>query len=204
MKFLLGYKKGMTQVFVDDKAIPVTIVQVPENTVCNVNKENDKTYVVVGVGQKKNPSNAEAGQFKAAKVVPAQMATFRIEGDIDLKVGDKLDMSDLKPGSVAYVTGKAKGKGFAGVVKRWGFKGGPRTHGQSDRLRAPGSIGAGTDPGRVLPGKKMPGRMGGRMKTVSNGEVIDVGDDYILIKGPLPGGKDSVLQIQVTSEPEKK
>jgi len=80
------------------------------------------------------------------------------------------------------------------------YKGGPRTHGQSDRLRAPGSIGAGTDPGRVLPGKKMPGRMGGVTSTVIKRKVLEVGEDYILVKGSLPGNNEGILKIEVTKK----
>ena len=97
------------------------------------------------------------------------------------------------------VTGTSKGKGFAGVVKRWGFAGGPKTHGQSDRHRAPGSIGAGTDPGRVWKGQKMPGRMGGATITVRNLEIIDIQGDEAFIKGAVPGTRKSKLVITVSS-----
>jgi len=89
----------------------------------------------------------------------------------------------------------SKGKGFAGVVKRWGFAGGPKTHGQSDRHRAPGSIGAGTTPGRVLKGKKMAGRKGGDTVTLLNKEIVDIKDNYILVSGPVPGSNGDLVAI---------
>ena len=91
--------------------------------------------------------------------------------------------------------GISKGKGFAGVVKRHGFHGGPKTHGQSDRHRAPGSIGAGTSPGRVLKGKKMAGRMGGETITIADREVVEVKDNLVLIKGPIPGSRGDLVSI---------
>ncbi len=109
-----------------------------------------------------------------------------------LKSGSSLNVNDI-----VNVSGKAKGKGFAGVVKRHGFAGGPKTHGQSDRHRAPGSIGAGTDPGRVWKGQKMAGRMGGKKVTVKNLEVISVNGDQLMLKGGVPGSRNSVVEIRV-------
>ncbi len=111
-----------------------------------------------------------------------------------LQSGSSLNVSDI-----VNVSGNAKGKGFAGVVKRHGFAGGPKTHGQSDRHRAPGSIGAGTDPGRVWKGQKMAGRMGGKKVTVKNLEVISVNGDELLLKGGVPGSRNSVVEIRVVS-----
>lgn len=104
----------------------------------------------------------------------------------------------VNKGDVVDVAGTSKGKGFAGVVKRWGFHGGPKSHGQKDRLRAPGSIGGGTDPGRVWKGKKMPGRDGGVRVTVKNLRVVDVWDDMvILLKGAVPGVRNCKLELKV-------
>ena len=103
----------------------------------------------------------------------------------------------LHKGDVINVSGVSKGRGFTGVVKRWGFAGGPKTHGQSDRVRAPGSIGGGTDPGRVFKGKKMAGRMGGKNVTVRNLEVVGIDNDYVLIKGGIPGSRQSEVKISV-------
>ncbi|MCA9392106.1 50S ribosomal protein L3 [candidate division WWE3 bacterium] len=112
-----------------------------------------------------------------------------------VRVADK--PSPLTKGSVVDVTGTSKGKGFAGVVKRYSFAGGPKTHGQSDRHRAPGSIGAGTDPGRVWKGQKMPGRMGGVTVTVRNLTVVDVKENEVYLKGAVPGTRNAKLTLSV-------
>ncbi|MBI1982210.1 MAG: 50S ribosomal protein L3 [Candidatus Levybacteria bacterium] len=109
----------------------------------------------------------------------------------------------FKPGDIVDVIGVSKGKGFAGVVKRHHFKGGPRTHGQSDRERAPGSIGQTTTPGRVYKGKRMAGRMGHERVTIKNLQVIDVSEDKILIKGLVPGPKNSLVMVRKVSEDKK-
>ncbi|MEA2020483.1 MAG: 50S ribosomal protein L3 [Patescibacteria group bacterium] len=107
------------------------------------------------------------------------------------------DLEDFEVGDLVVVSGKTKGKGFAGVIKRWGFKGGPRTHGQSDRERAPGSIGGTTDPGRVWPGKKMPGRMGGNNITVKGLEILEIDEEnnILKIKGSIPGPRGNEVTI---------
>ena len=125
-------------------------------------------------------------QFSEDGVVTPVTAIHYLEGD--LHVGD-----------VLTVTGVSKGKGFAGVVKRYSFSGGPKTHGQSDRHRAVGSIGQGTSPGRVYKGKKMPGQMGHEKVTLKNIEVLGVNDGNIAyIKGPIPGSRSSVLSLKIT------
>jgi large subunit ribosomal protein L3 len=113
----------------------------------------------------------------------------------DAKVGDEVKADTFVKGDTVTITGFSKGKGFAGVVKRWKFKGGPRTHGQSDRLRAPGSIGAGTDPGRVFKGTRMGGRMGREKVTVKNKRIVDVKDNYILVNCPVPGSNGDLVTI---------
>lgn len=109
----------------------------------------------------------------------------------------------LRPGDLVDVIGISKGKGFAGVVKRWGFAGGPRTHGQSDRERAPGSIGQTTTPGRVYKGKKMAGRMGGNRTTIKNLEIVEILDKKLIIKGLVPGRRNSLLTIRKIGEDKK-
>jgi len=108
------------------------------------------------------------------------------------------DVSTFSVGDKITVSAKSKGKGFAGVMKRWGFHGGPRTHGQSDRQRAPGSIGGGTDPGRVIPGKHMPGRMGGKRVTIQGLKIaeIDEGSGVIKVIGSVPGPRRAEVEIQ--------
>lgn len=111
----------------------------------------------------------------------------------------------LKAGDPVKVSGLSKGKGFTGVVKRWGFKGGPRTHGQSDRQRAPGSIGQGTDPGRVFPGKKMPGRAGGKKVTIAGLRVFETDEKKgkVLVTGPVPGSRNCRLVISLDERRHK-
>ena len=106
----------------------------------------------------------------------------------------------LKPETPVTIVGTSKGKGFAGVMKRWGFSGGPATHGQSDRARAPGSIGGGTDPGRVFPGKKMPGRMGGDRVTVKGLKIVEADRDKKIVKvsGAIPGARNSKVILKVS------
>lgn len=105
----------------------------------------------------------------------------------------------LKPEASVTVVGTSKGKGFAGVMKRWGFHGGPATHGQSDRARAPGSVGGGTDPGRVYPGKKMPGRMGGKRVTVKGLKVMEIDEEKKVVKvsGAVPGARNSKVVLKI-------
>lgn len=105
----------------------------------------------------------------------------------------------LKPEAPVTIVGTSKGKGFAGVMKRWGFHGGPATHGQSDRARAPGSVGGGTDPGRVYPGKKMPGRMGGKRVTVKGLKVMEIDEEKKVVKvsGAVPGARNSKVVLKI-------
>lgn len=202
MKYLLGYKKIMTQAYDGDEAVPVTVVMVPDNKVCYVRIGDGSTEVRVGVGKKNKPTKAEVGQYKDLGFVPKDTWTILGVEEKDLKVGDTFSAKDFEVGDHLRITGITKSKGFAGVVKRYGFAGGPRTRGQSDRQRAPGSIGAGTDPGRVLPGKKMPGRMGGDTQTFLDRKVVDVGDDYILVKGSLPGNSGGLLKMEIIPKDE--
>lgn len=196
----------MTQVFVDDAAVPVTIVHVPKNTVFSVaaEKGTERKGLEIGIGEKKHPTAAEMGKYAKAKRVPQHslMVWMEKEENGSLQIGDEIDMAQFKEGDTAQITGVTKAKGFAGVVKRWGFHGGPRTRGQSDRQRAGGSIGAGTDPGRVFPGKKMPGKMGGKKHTLRNRKIVKVGDDYILVKGALPGNNGGLLHISLDPRDE--
>ena len=151
------------------------------------------------------------GHIKKAglKVIPRflrEVSANQEEESSNLKVGDEIKVGDIfKPGDIVDVTGTSKGKGFTGVVKRWGFAGGPRTHGQSDRERAPGSIGSTTTPGRGLKGKKMAGRAGGEKVTIKNLKVIEVNPEknLLLVKGLVPGAKNGFLMIKKTGNTEE-
>lgn len=199
---MLGYKKEMTQLFVQDRVIPVTVVEVPGNTVLGAGRPGGEgeNRVDIGIGEKKHPSKAEAARFKVLSSVPLHIWTVA-EAEIPGK-GHTFGAEIFAEGDVVSVTGISKAKGFAGVVKRWNFSGGPKTRGQSDRHRSAGSIGAGTDPGRVLPGKKMAGRMGGKTITISNKRIMSVGEGYIAVRGPLPGNPGGLLKIRIDTKHE--
>lgn len=190
MKAIIGTKKGMTRIFKGEKSVPVTVVDVSD---CVVSLKDD-VGIELGLGKKKRVNKALEGKYKGLGFVPALREYFTgLTGEYE--VGAKVMPDTFASGEKVTVTGVTKGKGFIGVVKRYGFKGGPRTHGQSDRLRAPGSIGAGTTPGRVLKGKRMAGRMGSKTVTLHSKEVVDVVDTYLLISGPIPGNRGDKIVI---------
>jgi len=202
MKTIIGLKKNMSQIFKEDgNVVPVTFVDVADIVVAHKKTVEKDGYsaTVIGLGKKKNPSKAEVGKFKELGFVP--MYAVEVELDEELNIGDKVNVSMFETIKKVNVTGITKGKGFQGVVKRWGFKGGPRTHGQSDRQRHPGSIGMRTTPGRVFKGKKMAGRMGGDTKTVKNLRVVEIDQEHglIALKGAVPGNKDSLVIIESQS-----
>ncbi len=182
----------MTRILQEGKSIPVTIVDVKD---CVVSFK-DEDLVELGL-EKKRGNKAELGRYKNLGFVPKHTKSYRYK-DNSLKVGDKVESSVFTPGEIVCIKAKSKGKGFMGVVKRWGFAGGPKTHGQSDRLRAPGSIGAGTTPGRVLKGKKMPGRMGSDNLMIKNKKIVDVVDNFLLLSGPVPGNNGDPVLIFTT------
>lgn len=192
MKYILGIKKGMTRVFDGDKSVAVTVVDVDG---CKVSFADDNGYEL-GIGTKRG-NVATVGKYKQYGSVPRFTHWVSDKLDDGVEVGSEVVLDTFEKGKKVDVKGVTKGKGFAGVVKRWGFAGGPKTHGQSDRLRAPGSIGAGTDPGRVLKGKRMAGRMGGDQMTVKNKMIVDRKDNYILVSGAVPGSKGSQVLIEV-------
>ena len=207
---LLGTKQNMTQVFDRSgkrwvgtwlQAGPCVVTQVK-----NMNKDGYQA-VQIAFGEKKRVSKPIAGHLNSAKqkmddqkkaLRPFVISEVELSGDVLPELGAVFMVKDVfELGDVVMVTGVSKGKGFAGVVKRWGFAGGPKTHGQSDRHRAPGSIGAGTDPGRVLKGKKMAGRMGGDKVSVEGLKVlaIDAENYRMLVSGPVPGASGELLRI---------
>lgn len=202
MKTIIGIKKNMSQIFKEDgNVVPVTFIDVADVVVAHKKTVEKDGYnaTVIALGKKKNPSKAEIGKFKELGYVP--MYAVEVELEEELKIGDKVNVAMFDAIKKVNVTGITKGKGFQGVMKRWGFKGGPRTHGQSDRQRHPGSIGMRTTPGRVFKGKKMAGRMGGNTLTVKNLKVVEVDQEHSLLalKGAVPGNKDSLVIIQSQS-----
>jgi large subunit ribosomal protein L3 len=203
---VLGTKSEMAQTFKDGKRLSVTKVKAGPCVVTAIkNKEKDGYWVVqLGLGQRKIKNITKPLQGHLKKVIknkkaPRFLREVRLEDKPDLNVGDKILLSDIfVVGDKVAATAVSKSKGFAGVVKRWHFAGGPKTHGQSDRPRSPGAIGQGTTPGRVFKGKKMAGRMGGKRTTVKNLQVvaIDPEKQELELSGPIPGPKGSLVIIR--------
>lgn len=212
---ILGIKKEVNQRFTQDGTrIPVTRIKAGPCYVVQIRDEKKDGYhaVQVGWGEKKMTKIKKPlkGHLRGAKLekAPRFLREIRLEkplGD-EIKVGERLKIADIfQPGDQIKVTGWSKGKGFTGVVKRWGFKGGSRTHGQSDRERAPGSIGQGTTPGRVHKGKKMPGRAGNARIAVKGLTIqaIDKENEELLIKGLVPGAQNGLLIITKTGKTKR-
>jgi len=209
---LIGQKIEQTQRFLENgKRIPVTELSINDNVVVQVKSQETDQYtaVQIGWGKKKKPVNAAVGHVKKAKLtdVPFVVKEVRLEEGADLpEVGEVIAVETVfKPGDIIQVSGVSKGKGFASAIKRYNFRGGPKTHGQSDRHRAPGSIGQGTTPGRVYKGKKMAGHMGSENVTVKNLVVVDVDakNKKLYVMGLVPGHKKSTVMVTVTGEMKK-
>jgi len=212
LQTLIGQKIDQTQTFLENgKRIPVTEVLVADNVVVQVKTDVKDNYTAVqlGFGTKKHPINALAGHSKKAGLesAPSLLREVAWHGNEELpQPGDLVSVESVfQPGDLVKVTGTSKGKGFAGGVKRFHFRGGPKTHGQSDRHRAPGSIGQGTTPGRVYKGKKMAGHMGVDTVTVSNLIVVDVDPENkkLYVLGLVPGNKKASVVITKTGEKKK-
>jgi len=205
MEGILGKKLGMTQVFGDHGTmVPVTVLEVgPCLVVQRKTKDNDGYEAVqVGLVEAKTPRNTTQpmkGHFKKAGVAPTRRtAEFKLgEGDEDLKAGDEIKASIFNPGEYVDVVGTSKGKGFQGVVKRHGFRGGRATHGSMFH-RAPGSIGASSFPSRVYPGMRAAGRMGGVRNTAKNLMVVsvDAEKNLVLVRGAVPGAINSYVTVK--------
>ena len=200
---LIGRKIGMTQVFSDDGEIfPVTVIEAGPCIVVTKKTDEKNGYqaIQVGFGNQKESRIALPlrGQFKKASLPPCHvLKEFRIDDVKAYDVGQKITVEVFSVGEKVSITGNSKGRGFAGVVKRWGFWGGPGTHGAMFH-RAPGSIGASADPSRVLKGKKLPGHYGNAQITVRNLEIVDIKTEQnlLLVKGSVPGGKRGILLVK--------
>ena len=203
MPGLLGKKIGMTSVFgADGKNIPCTVIEAGPCVVTQLKTVEKDGYAAVQVGfmpkSEKHTNKAEAGHFKAAGVQPMRHLAEFDGFEQEVKLGDTLTVDMFEENSFVDVVGTSKGKGFQGVVKRHGFGGvGQSTHGQYDRLRAPGSVGACAYPSRVFPGTRMAGHMGTDRVTVQNLVVLKVIPEYnlIMVKGSIPGAKNSIVII---------
>ncbi len=207
---ILGFKQKMGAVYIKDRRFTVTWVKVDPCVVTQVKHPEKDGYMAVqlGAGSRSNKNLTKPLQNHLKSVIkdkksPKYLREIRTKEGSDLKVGDEVRLTDvLKKGDMVTLTGISKGKGFAGVVKRWGFHGGPKTHGQSDRERAPGSIGQRTTPGRVYKGKKMAGRMGSDRVTVESLVVLDIDEknSLVAITGAVPGATGGLVFIKKTGE----
>lgn len=200
---IIGRKLGVTQIFTEaGSLVPVTIVEAgPCRVVQKKTMKNEGyTALQLGFGEKKKVNRPLEGHFKKAQVSPVRMLReFRIsESEADrYKVGQEIRVDIFQGGEYVDVVGISKGKGFQGVVKRHGFAGGPGSHGSTFH-RAPGSIGASSDPSRVFPGRKMPGHMGNCRVTIKNLKVIQVDKEknLLLIKGAIPGAIKGIVLVR--------
>lgn len=199
---IIGKKIGMTQVFTKEGAvIPVTVIEAGPCAVVQkkLNEKDGYSALKLGFSGVKSEllNKPDQGQFKnldgkAFKV----LREFRVEESDEHNIGDQLTIDMFELGEKVIITGVSKGKGFAGVIKRWGFHRGPKTHG-SKHHRAPGSTGMSANPGKVHKGKKMPGHMGTDRKTFKNIEIIDKRsqENLLLVKGDIPGAKNGIITI---------
>jgi len=200
---LIGRKLGMTRVFGDDgSVVPVSVIEATPNSITRLRTAERDGYsaLQVGAGAAKRVTKPVAGQFtELAKEQqrPRHVREFRVESTEGFEVGQQLDVSLFAPGDLVNVTGVSKGHGFTGTIARHHFKRGPKTHG-STNIRAPGSIGAGTTPGRVFLGTRMGGHMGDDRVTVKKMQVVRVDAErhLILVKGAVPGARNAVLLVQ--------
>lgn len=197
---ILGRKLGMTQVFTEaGEAKPVTVIEAGPCTITQIRTKEKDGYeaVQLGYGAAKRLNRPERGHLKGLAPL-RHLREVRVPSVEELRVGQQVDVGIFEPGELVDATGISKGKGFAGVVKRHHFRGGPKTHGQSDRWRAPGSSGAGTTPGRVLKGTRRAGHMGNERVTVKNLEVVgtDPERNLLLVNGSVPGAVGGLLLIR--------
>ena len=201
---IIGKKIGMTQLFQENgETVAVTAIQAGPSVVTQIKSRDKDGYDAIQVGFVENKvkqsqlSSPEMGHLRGLENI-RYLREFRTDDISSVKRGDKVDIGFLKHGDLINIIGFSKGKGFAGVVKRYHFAGGPKTHGQTDRHRAPGSIGSTTFPGRVLKGKRMAGHMGNRRITARNLEIIQVDPErsLLLVKGAIPGANGGLLVIE--------
>ncbi len=203
MPGLIGKKIGMTRIFDDEGVqIPVTVIEAGPCPVVMVRSKEKDGYQAVqlgfGVQKESRASRAEVGHAAKAglEAAPRLMREFRINDGEEYEVGQQLTVDLFEVGDRVKVTGRSKGRGFQGVVKRYGFAGRPASHGHP-MSRTPGSLGPGTDPSRVIKGKKMPGRMGGERASIRNMQIVRVDGErnLLFVKGGVPGARNSYVLI---------
>ena len=202
-KALIGRKVGMTQIFDEEgKVIPVTVIEATPCTVTQIKTVEQDGYQAIQLGfgdvKEKKLNKPELGHLSKNKLAPKKyLREFRLDSIEGMKVGDELKADVFAAGDKVDIQGTSKGKGFQGVIKRHGQSRGPMGHG-SMYHRRPGSMGPTSTPGRVFPGKNLPGHMGVETVTIQNLEVVkvDLDKNVILVKGSVPGTKGSILKIK--------
>ncbi|MEX2599212.1 MAG: 50S ribosomal protein L3 [Dehalococcoidia bacterium] len=198
---LLGKKIGMTHLFGEESTVvPVTVLEVGPCVVTQVRTETRDGYqaVQLGFGQAKQLNKPSEGHLKASGDRVRHLREFSAPDPSEYSVGQRLDVSEFKEGDLVDIVATTKGRGFQGAMKRHNYSGGPKTHGQGDRGRAVGSIGAGTFPGRVLKGKTMPGHMGDVRRTSRNLRVekVDVERNLLLVRGSVGGARHGLIMVR--------
>jgi large subunit ribosomal protein L3 len=202
---LLGNKIGMTQIFDESgNIIPVTILKIGPCVVTQIKTVLTDGYNAIQVGYGSVPNKyltqPELGHLQKSNIQPLKyLKEFRIENPEEFVIGQILNVESFSSGQLINVTGKSIGKGFSGLQKRHNFARGPMTHGSKNH-RAPGSIGMGTDPGRVLPGKKMAGQLGNKITHIKKLKIIQVNntENILVVKGSVPGKPGNLLSISIT------
>lgn len=201
---MIGRKVGMMTLYDGaGRARGVTVIEMTGNRVTQIRTTDRDGYEAVQVGapgNRKRTTKPEAGHLRAAGLERESLSVlqeFHVSDINSFELGQELGVDQFEPGTYVNVTGTSKGRGFAGVVRRYNFRGGPKTHGQSDRHRAPGSIGAGTTPGRVWKGQKMGGHMGNRTRTGLNQLVVyvDPARQLLFIEGSVPGPRNGIVSV---------
>ncbi|HSR17028.1 MAG TPA: 50S ribosomal protein L3 [Ignavibacteriaceae bacterium] len=204
MPGLIGKKIGMSNIFdANGELVPVTVIEAGPCRVVSIRTKEKNGYEALqlsfGLRKEKNISKPVIGQYKKYGLPPAlALNEFKFPADSNYKVGDEIKIDLFQEGEKIKVRGKSKGKGFQGVVRRHNFGGiGMVTHGQSDRVRAPGSIGVSSHPSRVFKGQKMAGRLGYENVTISNLKVVKIvpEQNLIMIKGAVPGSINSIVEL---------
>jgi large subunit ribosomal protein L3 len=197
---IIGKKVGMSHIFLDNgDVVPVSLIEAGPCSIVQIKDEKNDGYkaIQIGYGKKKKDNKPIVGHLKKAKLKSvARLFEIRVNNLEKYKVGDKIDVSIFSDGDKVSVTGWTKGRGFTGGIKRWGWSGGPSSHGSMSHRRI-GSSGPGSSPGRIWKNKTMPGRYGNEKVTVKNLEImkIEKGKNILYVKGAVPGARNGYLLI---------
>jgi len=200
MKMIIGRKVGMTRIFKDDNVIPVTVIKAGPCYVVQKKTIDTDGYNAIQIGfeEAKKVNKPMEGVFKKAGVKPLKiLKEFRVENPEEFELGQEIKVDIFAEGDKIDITGWSKGRGFAGAMKRWGFRGGPKSHGAKFH-RELGSVGQHSEPARIFKGKKMPGQYGNERVTILNSEIvkIDVENNLIAVKGGVPGARGGLVLIR--------